>query len=93
MYALHLACQSLQAGDCSAAIVGGTNLIFGVEQTLGSVRLGILSPTSVSHTYDESADGYARGEAVGSIYIKRLSDALKAGDPIRAVIRGTSINA
>ncbi|KAM4056688.1 KR domain-containing protein [Hirsutella rhossiliensis] len=92
MYALHLACKSLQAGDCSAAVVGGTNLIFGIEQQIGSVRLGTLSPTSVCHTFDESADGYARAEAVGSIYIKRLSDAIKDGNPIRAVIRATSIN-
>ncbi|KAF2837925.1 hypothetical protein M501DRAFT_977330 [Patellaria atrata CBS 101060] len=93
MYALHLACKSLQAGDCEAAIVGGTNLIFGVEQQIGSVRLGVLSPTSICHTFDESADGYARGEAVGALYIKRLSAAIANNDPIRAVIRGTAINA
>ncbi|CAG8380102.1 unnamed protein product [Penicillium salamii] len=93
MYALHLACRSLQAGDCSAAVVAGTNLIFGVEQQIGSVRLGVLSPTSICHTFDESADGYARAEAVGSLYLKTLSQAIADGDPIRAVIRGTSINA
>jgi acyl transferase domain-containing protein len=92
MYALHLACKSLQAGDCSAAVVGGTNLIFGIEQQIGSVRLGTLSPTSICHTFDESADGYARAEAVGSVFIKRLSDAIRDKDPIRAVIRATSIN-
>ncbi|KAK3994454.1 hypothetical protein QBC44DRAFT_286263 [Cladorrhinum sp. PSN332] len=93
MYALHLACKSLQAGDCAAAVVGGTNLIFGIEQQIGSVRLGTLSPTSICHTFDESADGYSRGEAVGAIYIKRLSDAVRDGNPIRAVIRATAINA
>ncbi|CAG7918788.1 unnamed protein product [Penicillium olsonii] len=93
MYALHLACRSLQAGDCSSAVVAGTNLIFGVEQQIGSVRLGVLSPTSVCHTFDETADGYARAEAVGSLYLKTLSQAIADGDPIRAVIRGTSINA
>ncbi|GAB1196570.1 hypothetical protein APSETT444_005842 [Aspergillus pseudonomiae] len=93
MYALHLACRSLQAGDCSAAVVAGTNLIFGIEQQIGSVRLGVLSPTSVCHTFDESADGYARAEAVGSLYLKTLSQAIADGDPIRAVIRGTAINA
>ncbi|KAK4221929.1 hypothetical protein QBC38DRAFT_402515 [Podospora fimiseda] len=93
MYALHLACKSLQAGDCAAAVVGGTNLIFGIEQQIGSVRLGTLSPTSICHTFDESADGYSRGEAVGAIYVKRLSDAVRDGNPIRAVIRATAINA
>ncbi|KAH9209066.1 hypothetical protein DL95DRAFT_467116 [Leptodontidium sp. 2 PMI_412] len=93
MYALHLACRSLAAGDCSAAVVGGANLIFGIEQQMGSVKLGVLSPTSTCHTFDESADGYSRAEAVGSLYVKRLSDAIANGDPIRAVIRGTAINA
>lgn len=93
MYALHLACRSLQAGDCSAAVVAGTNLIFGVEQQIASVRLGVLSPTSVCHTFDESADGYARAEAVGSLYLKTLAQAIADNDPIRAVIRGTAINA
>ena len=93
MYALHHACQSLEAGDCSAAIVGGTNLIFGIEQHIGSVRLGVLSPTSICHTFDEAADGYARAEGVGALYLKRLSDAISDRDPIRAVVRSTSINA
>ena len=92
MYALHMACRSLQAGDCSAAVVGGTNLIFGIEQQIGGVRMGALSPTSVCHTFDESADGYARAEAVGALYIKRLSDAIADGSPIRAIIRATAIN-
>ncbi len=92
MYALHMACKSLQAGDCSAAIVGGTNLIFGIEQQMGSIKLGVLSPTSTCHTFDEAADGYGRAEAVGSIYIKRLSDAVRDKNPIRAIIRATSIN-
>ncbi|KAF6827014.1 KR domain-containing protein [Colletotrichum musicola] len=92
MYALHLACKSLQAGECSAAVVGGTNIIFGVEQQIGSVKLGTLSPTSICHTFDEAADGYARGEAVGSVYIKRLSDAIRDNNPIRAIIRATAVN-
>jgi acyl transferase domain-containing protein len=74
-------------------VVGGTNLIFGVEQQIGSDRLGVLSPTSTCHTFDESVDGYGRAEGVGAIYLKRLSQALQDGDPIRAVIRSTAINA
>ena len=93
LYALHLACQSLISGDCTAAIVGGANLIFGIEKQIGSVRLGVLSPTSTCHTFDESADGIGRGDGITAFYIKRLSDAVANGDPIRAVIRATAINA
>ncbi|RDI84031.1 hypothetical protein Vi05172_g6068 [Venturia inaequalis] len=93
MYALHLACGALRNGECSGAIVGGTNLIFGIEQHIASVALGVLSPRSVCHTFDEAADGYGRADAVGAIYIKRLSDAIANQDPIRAIVRGTAVNA
>ncbi|KAI0198016.1 putative polyketide synthase [Astrocystis sublimbata] len=92
MYALHLAVLSLRNGDCDAAIVGGGNLILSPDAQLFTTKLNAISPTSRSHTFDASADGYARAEGFGAIYIKRLSDALAQGDPIRAVIRATSFN-
>ena len=52
----------------------------------------VLSPSGHCKTFDASADGYARGEAVNAIYIKTLDQALKDGDRIRAVIRSTSAN-
>ena len=92
LYALHLACQSLLAGDCTAAVVGGSNLVTSVEKQLGSESLGVLSPSSTCHTFDESADGFGRGDGIAALYIKRLSDAISDGDPIRAVIRATAVN-
>lgn len=53
----------------------------------------MLSPEGVSHTFDDRANGYGRGEGFGSLIVKRLSDALRDGDTIRAVIRGTGANA
>lgn len=44
-------------------------------------------------TFDATADGYARGEAVAAVYVKKLSDAIRDGDPVRSVIRSTAINA
>lgn len=44
-------------------------------------------------TFDANADGYARGEAVSAIYVKKLSDAIRDDDPVRSVIRATAINA
>ena len=52
-------------------------------------KLHMLSPTGTSKMWDESADGYARGEGIASVVMKRLSDALRDGDPIECVIRGT----
>lgn len=93
LYALHSAVTALSAGDCDAAIVAAANLILSPEQYLGVAQAGVLSPTSTCHTFDISADGYGRGEAINALYIKRLSGALKDGDKIWAVIRGTAVNA
>ncbi|KAK1634593.1 polyketide synthase [Colletotrichum phormii] len=93
IYGLHNAVMALRNGDCEAAIVAGANLITSVEQHLGTMKGGVLSPTSTCHTFDASADGYGRAEAVNAVYIKPLSRALRDGDHIRAVIRGTAINA
>ena len=92
LYALHLACQSLQLGDCDAAIVGGTNIILDVQHQLLATKLGILSPTSTCHTFDESADGFGRAEGITVLYIKRLSDAMANNDPVRGVLRSTAVN-
>ncbi|KAI0152902.1 ketoacyl-synt-domain-containing protein [Xylariaceae sp. FL1272] len=92
IYALHTACNALRSGDCEAAIVGGVNLILTVDQHMNTAKLGILSPTSTCHTFDESADGYGRAEGAGALYVRRLSDAIRDGNPIRGVIRGSAIN-
>lgn len=92
MYALHLACSALAAGDCTGAIVAGSNLILTPECQIFSSNLGAVSPTSRCHTFDAAADGYARADGIGALYIKRLADAINDKDPIRAVIRGTAVN-
>ncbi|TAQ86980.1 hypothetical protein B7494_g4683 [Chlorociboria aeruginascens] len=92
IYAIHNACNALRARDCVAAITGGVNLIITVDQHMNTAKLGILSPTSTCHTFDASADGYGRAEGAGALYLKRLSDAIKDGDPIRGVIRSSAVN-
>ena len=92
VYAIHNACHALRARDCEAAIAGGVNLVLTVDQHMNTAKLGILSPTSTCHTFDASADGYGRAEGVGALYLKRLSDAIRDGDPVRAVIRSSAVN-
>ena len=53
----------------------------------------VTSPEGSSKTFDASADGYARGEAVNAVFIKRLDEAIRDGNPIRAVIRSSAANA
>ncbi|KAM7218213.1 hypothetical protein V8F06_006391 [Rhypophila decipiens] len=93
VYAIHAACNALRARDCDAALVGGVNLILSVEQHMNIAKLGVQSPTSFCHTFDEAADGYGRAEGVGVVYLKRLGDALREGDVVRAVIRSCAVGA
>lgn len=83
----------MKTGDCDSAIVASANLMMSPELHIGAAKSGVLSPTGASHTFDVSADGYGRAEGVSAIYVKRLSAALRDGNPIRAVIRGSSVNA
>jgi len=53
---------------------------------------GMLSPDAKSQAFDHKANGYARGEGFGALILKNLDDAIRDGDPIRAIIRGTACN-
>ena len=92
LYSLHQACAALDAGECEAAIVAASNLIQSPEQHIGTMKAGVLSPTGICHTFDDTADGYGRADGIGALYLKKLSKAIKDGDTIRSVIRGTAVN-
>lgn len=59
---------------------------------MNTAKLGVLSPTSTCHTFDASADGFGRADGVGAVYLKRLGDAIRDGDPIRALIRTSAVD-
>lgn len=90
--ALHLACQALHLGDCDSAVVGATNLIINPETAMSMSRIGLLAVDGQSRTFDADAHWIRACEGINAVYIKRLSDALKDGDNIRAVIRAVAIN-
>lgn len=92
LVSLHLACQSLLTGESSMAIVGGVNALLTPGTFIALASQGFLAPDGRSKSFDASADGYGRGEGCGMIILKRLDDALRDGDQIRAVIRGTGVN-
>nr|A0A455LLX1.1 RecName: Full=Highly reducing polyketide synthase atnH; Short=HR-PKS atnH; AltName: Full=Arthripenoid biosynthesis cluster protein H [Arthrinium sp.]AYO60881.1 HR-PKS AtnH [Arthrinium sp.] len=93
LIALHLACEALKRGDCSGALVGASNLLLSPEYFLALDGLGALSPDGSSRAFDAFANGYARADAVNAVYVKTLDDALRDGNPIRAIIRSTAVNA
>jgi len=88
----HLASQALRNRDCDAAIVGGVNLMITPHVTVALSKGGFMSPTGHCWTFDANADGFIRGEGCAVVVLKRLSDAIAAGDPILAVIRGSAVN-
>ncbi|EFQ25774.1 KR domain-containing protein [Colletotrichum graminicola M1.001] len=90
LVALDMACHSLRAGECSAAVVLGVNLITCPLMTLLYTAQGLLSPSGICKTFDAAADGYGRGEAVNAVFLRRISDAKRTGDPIRALVRASA---
>jgi polyketide synthase 12/epothilone polyketide synthase D len=92
LVAIHLACQSLRARECSLALAGGVNVMLVPDVTVNFCRARMMSADGHCKTFDASADGYVRGEGCGMIVLKRLSDAIAAGDTILAVIAGSGSN-
>nr|AQW44893.1 polyketide synthase [Corallococcus coralloides] len=92
LVALHLACQSLRDGECSLALAGGVNLILSPHSSLRVARGDALAPDGRCKTFDARANGFVRGEGCGVVVLKRLSDAVAAGDPILALLRGSAVN-
>ena len=93
LVAVHLACQSLIAGDCDMALAGGVSILM-TDGRLHSFLddAGMLSPTGLCHTFDNAANGFVPGEGVGVVVLKRLDAALADGDDIVGVIKASSIN-
>ncbi|KAL9086198.1 MAG: hypothetical protein Q9165_007263 [Trypethelium subeluteriae] len=89
---LDMACEAIRNGECEGSLVGGTSLMFSPTAWMTLHDQGLLSPTGECRTFDAAANGYARGEAINMIYIKKLSSAVRDGDNIRAIIRGTAVN-
>jgi len=93
LVALHEACRAIAAGDAESAVVGGTSLILTATITAAFASERLLSPEGSCKTFDASADGFTRAEAVTAVFVKPLAAALRDGNPVRGVIRATGTNA
>lgn len=92
LVAVHLACQSLKQRECDLVLAGGVSLMILPDMTITFSQARMMSSVGRCQTFDAEADGYVRGEGCGLIVIKRLEDAMSAGDRILAIIRGSAIN-
>ena len=91
LVAVHLACESLRSGESALAIAGGVHLNLADETAMLEREFGALSTSGHTYAFDRRADGYVRGEGGGLVLLKPLPTALRDGDRIHAVIRGTAV--
>lgn len=84
--------QQLRSGQSRVAVAAGSNLLLDPAEYIGMSTLEMLSPDGQSRMWDETANGYARGEGVAVVILKTLSAALADGDHIVCLIRETAIN-
>lgn len=89
--AVHTACRAILQGDCRAALAGGVNIMTSSEWFQNLAAASFLSPTGQCKPFDADADGYCRGEAVGAVFLKKLSAAIADGDPIFGVIAASAV--
>ncbi len=92
LVAVHLACQSLRAGECELALAGGVNVLLSPLTNVILSKARMLAPDGRCKTFDAAADGYVRSDGCGLVALKRLSEAQAHGDNIIAVIRGSAIS-
>jgi hybrid polyketide synthase/nonribosomal peptide synthetase ACE1 len=92
LIAVHQGVQSLRNGESQVSVACGTQVLLGYDMYIGESKLKMLSPNGRSRMWDADADGYARGEGVAAVVMKRLSDAIADGDHIECIIRETGAN-
>ncbi|WP_254027719.1 type I polyketide synthase [Mesorhizobium ventifaucium] len=91
LVAIAVAAQSLAGGYCDMALAGAASITF-PQAGYQYVKDFINSSDGVCRTFDADANGTVLGDGVGVVVLKRLEDALAAGDPIHAVVKGCAIN-
>jgi amino acid adenylation domain-containing protein len=92
LVAVHLACRSLLGGECEVVLAGGVSVDARGKSGYLPQEGGIRSPDGHCRAFDAKAAGTMNASGAGIVVLKRLGDALRDGDTIHAVIRGSAIN-
>ncbi|KAG2420106.1 hypothetical protein HFD88_004905 [Aspergillus terreus] len=89
--AIHTACRNLLSGECTAALAGGSNTVTNMNWFQNLAAGSFVSPTGQCKPFDDDADGYCRAEGAAFVFLKRLSDAVRDGNPILATIASSAV--
>lgn len=92
LVAVHHACQSLWSKESDFAISGGVSININPAMAMMLSKGNFLSPDGACRSFDESSNGYVRGEGVAVVYLKPLSKALASNNKIYGLIRGSACN-
>ncbi|MFI0820393.1 type I polyketide synthase [Streptomyces sp. NPDC021098] len=92
LVALHMACQSLRSGESTLALAGGATVLAGPDTLVSLSRHRVMAPDGRCKAFAESADGMGIAEGAGLVVLERLSDAVRHGHPVLAVVRGSAVN-
>lgn len=92
LVAVHQAVRALRAGEADHAIAGGVNILASPFVTTAFAELGVISPSGKIHAFSDDADGFVRSDGAGVIVLKRVDDAIRDGDNILGVIKGSAVN-
>ncbi|MFI5813785.1 SDR family NAD(P)-dependent oxidoreductase [Streptomyces sp. NPDC051643] len=92
LVSMYEAVTALRNGDCDLALAGGVNLAWSPKLFVAFSQANMLSPTGKSHSFDDRADGFVRGEGGAVLLLKPLAAARADGDPVHAVIKGAGTN-
>jgi acyl transferase domain-containing protein/acyl-CoA synthetase (AMP-forming)/AMP-acid ligase II/acyl carrier protein/2-polyprenyl-3-methyl-5-hydroxy-6-metoxy-1,4-benzoquinol methylase len=93
LVAVHLACESVLRGECEVALAGGVSFVTTRARSGYRYQGGhILSPDGRCRAFSDDASGTVFGNGVALVVLKSLAAALRDGDTIHAVIKGSAIN-